>query len=147
MKLTNLIRITAAIMLAIMPICASADDNNNNQKTQSRNTVAGHRICVFNGTEQDARTQAQAAMASVSKNFENMPANLTYNAPIWKVLVGQCINRTEATILLQRIRKIFPAAFIVNERINTLDFTTAPSFTLPNRTTNAHESTAVAVTE
>jgi len=142
MKLNNLIRITAIIMLATMPIPTIAVNNTTIQRVQSKNTVAAYRICVFSGTAQNARAEANAAKLAINKNFENMPANVIYNAPIWKVHVGQCINRTEATILLQRIRKIFPTAYIVSEKTDIKEFTQTPSFALPNRDPNA-DSTAI----
>lgn len=144
MKLLNLIRITAIIMLAAIPICTIAQNNSTAQNVHSKNTVAGHRICVFSGTEQNARSKAQAAMSSINRNFEDIHAEVIYNTPIWKVHVGQCINRTEATILLQRIRKIFPNAYIVSEKINIMEFTLDPSFTIPNRDPNAADTTAMA---
>ncbi len=134
MRISNFTKLSVAIiLLAIVPISSLARVEFSAvtlSNQQSRSAISGYRVCVYSGTDQNARSKANSAIASVNKNFEDMPVKAIYNAPIWKVHVGYCLNKTEATILLERIRAFFPSAYIVSEKINVSAFTSDPSFTL-----------------
>lgn len=89
--------------------------------------VNGFRVCVFNGTQQDARTLASGAVGTVRKHYADMETKMIYDAPVFKVLVGVCLNRIEATMLLAKLRALFPNSFIVNDKIQLTDFVGVPS--------------------
>lgn len=98
------------------------------QEKHDGSTVSGFRICVYNGTEQNARNLANGAISTVRGSISSSIAvKMAYDAPVFKVLVGACLNRTEATILLSRIRKVFPNAFIVTEKFKVEELLGTPS--------------------
>ena len=49
--------------------------------------------------------------------FPDVSAYRTYANPYFKVTVGDCRNKSEAMILLNRIKKAFPSAFVVKENV------------------------------
>lgn len=103
------------------------------QEESRGGVVSGFRVCVFNGTQQNARTLANQAVSEVRGNFStSIATKMIYDAPVFKVLVGACLNRTEATVLLVRLRRVFPNAFIVNDKIKVDEFLGTPSMTDSN---------------
>ena len=49
--------------------------------------------------------------------FPDILAYRTYTNPYFKVTVGDCRTKSEAMILLGRVKKAFPSAFVVKENI------------------------------
>lgn len=120
-------KIVLIIISLLTFVCVSA------QEDGGGSVVGGYRICVFNGTQQNARTLANQAVSEVRGNFStSIATKMIYDAPVFKVLVGACLNRTEATVLLVRLRRVFPNAFIVNDKIKVDEFLGTPSMTDSN---------------
>lgn len=114
-------KILLILFVALLFDVASAEN-------EGGNLVGGFRICVFNGTQQDARERANSAVSSVRSAIStSIATKMMYDAPVFKVYVGACLNRTEATILLARLKKIFSNAFIVNDKIDIKEFAGTPS--------------------
>lgn len=80
-----------------------------------KDKVLGYRVCVFSDNSQSARAAAGTALSQLGQT--SVPANVVYQNPFFKVYAGYCINRVEATMLLGRLKGIFPAAFIVGEQM------------------------------
>jgi hypothetical protein len=63
------------------------------------------------------REEAYQAKARLYKEFENEPVYIDYEAPNYKVKIGDFKNRIQATAVLQEVIKTYPGAFIVKDRI------------------------------
>lgn len=77
----------------------------------------GYRVCIFSDNSQTARGAAQAALAQLHQSYADLPGSVIYNNPFFKVNVGYCLTRTEATVLYGKLKYIFPKAFIVGEHL------------------------------
>lgn len=80
--------------------------------------VMGWRIRIFSGSGHDAFQKANETRARFLSKYEDIDAYITYDAPDYKVYVGDCRTRSEVLKLFQRINKDFPYAFLVPYSIN-----------------------------
>lgn len=95
------------------------------QSTQS-STIYGFRICLYSGSDQNARSMASGAVGRLKNEFPAIPSKMEYESPVFKVFAGACLTRAEAAILLATLRGSFPAAFIKADRLR-IDELTASS--------------------
>lgn len=79
--------------------------------------VEGFRIVIFMGNEQGARSEAAATQAGFRKQFPGQSVYLSYENPYFKVIVGAYPTKEEAVLELGHIRKIYPKAFIMHDKI------------------------------
>ena len=77
----------------------------------------GYRIRIFFDNAQDARENSGAAYGTFLKYFKGIPAYRSYVNPYFKVTVGDFRTKAEAMEKLIRIKKVFPTAFVVKEKI------------------------------
>lgn len=80
--------------------------------------VPGFRIRIFSQSGQVARQNANQVRAEFLKRYPDMEGYLTYDAPNFKVYVGDFRTRSEALKFHKRVSRDFPSAFIVTDRIN-----------------------------
>ena len=80
--------------------------------------IAISRISIFFDNSQNARAGAVETLEKFKELFPEIPASMTHENPYFKVSAGFCISNEEALILLNRLRKEFPKAFIVRERVS-----------------------------
>ena len=87
------------------------------EKEDSPKAVNGFRVMIFMSNSQSARNDALAARELFDTTFPEERSYVTYENPYFKVAVGNCTTQEEALILLERVRKLFPKAFIMRENI------------------------------
>lgn len=80
-------------------------------------TLNGYRIRIFYDNSQDARVNSGGAYGTFRKFFKGIPAYLSYVNPYFKVSVGDFRTKAEAMEKLIHIRRVFPTAFVVKEKI------------------------------
>jgi len=69
----------------------------------------GYRIQVFMGNDPGtARSDASSRRSSIESAFPHTATYLTYEAPNWKLVVGNFLSREEATIFKEQLQKKFP---------------------------------------
>lgn len=86
-------------------------------------TVMGYRIGIFFDNGQDARGKANEAKGLFTSNFPTQPVYMVYESPYYKVSAGNCLTEEEAIMLFENIRKVFPNAFVMREKMDLSDFT------------------------
>ena len=91
--------------------------------TVTPKAVNGYRIVIFMSNTQTARRDAVATQENFAQLFPQEQSYLTYENPYFKVAVGNCTTQEEAMILLGRLRRTFPKAFIMRENIEIGEFT------------------------
>jgi hypothetical protein len=70
---------------------------------------SGYRIQVFMGNNPGAaRSEANSRQSSIKDAFPDLGAYLTYDAPNWKLVVGDFITREEANVVKQQLQREFP---------------------------------------
>ena len=83
-----------------------------NAQTTPKESYQGYRIRIFASNSQSARAEAEAAIAVMEENFK-VPVYFAYENPYFLVTCGNCLSHEEAIILLSKVKRHFPKAFIV----------------------------------
>lgn len=78
------------------------------------NHVEGFTIQVYTGISKE---QANEAKAKVYTTLPDSRPNIIYNQPSFKVKVGKFYTRREAQDTFAELKRVFPAAIILPERI------------------------------
>lgn len=90
-------------------------------REHARQRFKGYRVCVFLDNRPEARAQAQAAEKLFREQFPEIPVHLFYEKLYFKVTAGNCVTAEEAILLLERVRELFPKAFIKSEDLTVAD--------------------------
>ena len=88
----------------------------------AQKAVNGYRIVIFMSNSQTARRDAVAAQENVTTLFPQEQSYLSYENPYFKVTIGNFLTQEEAVVILGRIQKSFPKAFITQAHISTREF-------------------------
>ena len=80
--------------------------------------ITGYRIRIFFDNSQNARKNSASTLDEFLSSFRGIPAYRSYANPYFKVTVGDYRTKAEAMANLANIKKFFPSAFIVKEKIN-----------------------------
>lgn len=86
----------------------------NDYQRYSHGTSPGYRVQIDFGQE---RTAVNKTKSDFLAKYPNIPVYIAYKQPYFKVSVGDCRKRLDAARLLNTLKKDYPAAFIVAERI------------------------------
>ena len=78
----------------------------------------GYRIRIYFDNKQNSRGASEAAMKRFQGAFPGYSAYRSFTSPHFKVTVGDFRTKSEALQMLQRVKGMFPSAFIVKEQIN-----------------------------
>ena len=76
----------------------------------------GFRIRIFIDSSRSAREKSLSEMRRFNELYPSVMVYRSYDAPNFKVSVGNFRNRVEAEAFLGKIRSSFPEAFVVRER-------------------------------
>ena len=85
------------------------------EKNKESNTVPGFRIQVFNGNSQN---EAEEVKKWLQEFDPELFVVLVYQAPNFKVKVGNFRRRVDGQKLLQIVQEKYPSAFMVPDKIN-----------------------------
>lgn len=77
--------------------------------------TTGYRICIFFDNTQNGRNLANGALETFRNRFPGIPGEVVYANPTFKTMAGYCLDMTEASMLLGRVREVFPTSVIVRE--------------------------------
>lgn len=88
------------------------------EQNKRRGGVPGYRIHIFSNLGSGARDQMQTAQTRFYELFPEIPIHREYVSPYFRVLVGDYRTRIDALKDFKRIKRYFPSAFIVPDRIN-----------------------------
>lgn len=91
------------------------------ESSRSPQRFQGWRICIFSDNTAEAREGARKAMESFEQQFPTIPLYDQYASPYFRVSVGNCTTPEEAIILLERVRPLFPKAFMKQEQLRLDD--------------------------
>ncbi|MDP3437804.1 MAG: hypothetical protein Q8S04_11225 [Bacteroidales bacterium] len=84
----------------------------------SQKKINGYRIRIFFDNKQDARIKSENIRQSFSQNYPGVGVYWTYDAPYFKVTVGDLRSKSDAMKMLRRLQGSYQSAFIVREHIN-----------------------------
>ena len=86
--------------------------------TNGERTIGGYRVRIFFDNKQTARAESEETLKKFERLYHDVVAYRTYANPYFKVTVGDFRTKSEAVMLLERIRHEFPGAFVVKENIS-----------------------------
>ncbi|MDR2843917.1 MAG: SPOR domain-containing protein [Candidatus Symbiothrix sp.] len=83
---------------------------------------SGYRVLVFmGGNSRTARAEANRKQADIKEAFPELATYIRYDAPNWRLLVGDCTSRDEALLLKQKLQHEFPdfgqEMYIVSDKV------------------------------
>ncbi len=77
--------------------------------------IPGFRIQIFSDSGNNSKRRALQAKAKFRKSFSDIEAYIVFQAPYYKVEVGNFISQLEAERVLNKLKEFYPGAFIVAE--------------------------------
>ncbi len=80
--------------------------------------MQGYRIRIFSESGQGARSSATNVRAKFFNKYPDIETYLVYDAPNFKVYVGDFRTRSEALKMQNKISRDYPFSFIISDRIN-----------------------------
>ncbi|MFR9594059.1 MAG: hypothetical protein SNI57_05865 [Rikenellaceae bacterium] len=89
--------------------------------TPKKSGFLGYRIGIFFDNSPTARAKADAAKELFESRFPAEEVYMVYENPYFKVSAGNCVTQEEAVILLDRIQRVFPKAYIMREQLAIKD--------------------------
>lgn len=117
-----------------------------NAQTSPKESFQGYRIRIFSSKGQTARADAEVAIATMEENF-NIPVYFAYENPYFLVTCGNFLTHEEAIMLLSRVKRFFPKAFIVACEIPADALTHKPEPAIKPTEEEASEEVAEGATE
>lgn len=85
------------------------------QINHKSNRISGFRILLYSGNERDEATKTREKAYRI---FHNADLYTNYQAPTFKVRLGNYYQRLDAFIALKKLEPLFPHAVIVQEIVN-----------------------------
>jgi len=79
--------------------------------------IDGYRIQIFEESGNKSSTRAREVMAEFSTKYPDIPVYLTWQAPNFKVRVGDFDTRMKAEGFLNRIERSYPIAWVIRDKI------------------------------
>lgn len=78
-------------------------------------SLDGYRVQIYSGSGPSAKKAALDAKANFLKLFPNERVYVRYDAPFWRVRVGDFRFRSEALPLLSRVKRHFAGSYTVKD--------------------------------
>jgi hypothetical protein len=91
---------------------------NNYIRSNGGKKIQGYRIRVFYDNSPQARTRSESIAAYVRTQFPENGVYRTFEAPNYKVTVGDFRSKEEALKIYMTLKGIYPTAYIIKENIN-----------------------------
>lgn len=79
--------------------------------------IDGYRVQIFQESGNRSSTSAREVMAEFSMKYPDVPVYLTWQAPNFKVRVGDFETRMEAEGFLNKIKRYYPIAWVIRDKI------------------------------
>ncbi len=77
----------------------------------------GYRIGLFFNNSATARSEAMGVMQLCDSLLTDLVATMSYDNPYFKVSVGYCTTQEEAVMMLHRVQRVFPRAYLMRESV------------------------------
>lgn len=79
--------------------------------------IDGYRIQIFEESGNKSSTHAREVMAEFSVKYPDIAVYLTWQAPNFKVRVGDFDTRMKAEGFLNKIKRSYPIAWVIRDKI------------------------------
>lgn len=81
----------------------------------------GYRVGLFFDNSSSARAKAINVVNLCDSLLADIPVSMSYANPYFKVSAGYCVSQEEAVIMLHRIQRYFPNAYLMREEVTPSD--------------------------
>lgn len=88
---------------------ATESENANNAGASAHRSRTGFRVEVFADNGRSAKLQAASKKRMMSARFPQQRVYLVFEAPFWRVRMGDFTSRAAAESALADVRRVFPA--------------------------------------
>jgi hypothetical protein len=88
------------------------------ENNKERNGIEGYRVEIFFSSKMDAYEKARETKIEFLSKFPDYPVHVVFVAPNFRVRVGDFRTKSEAWKLYKKIEKMYPAAFVVQGKID-----------------------------
>ena len=85
---------------------------------ESKGTIEGYRVQIHIASGSHSKKKSQDVREAFIKKYSENEVYIIYQAPNFKVRVGDFRTRLDASGLLQELKNDYPGAFIVKDEIN-----------------------------
>ncbi len=106
----------------LQPVEPQIEEVESQPASTTQRSAAGFRVQAFSGNSASAKHEGQSREAQVRAYFPQYDCYLVYNAPYWRLRVGDFRTRAEAEDFAATMKKAFPALkreiTVVRDRIN-----------------------------
>ncbi|MBL7815788.1 MAG: SPOR domain-containing protein [Saprospiraceae bacterium] len=89
-----------------------------NKATTSTQMIDGFRIQLMATTD---RRKVDQVMSAFSARYQDVPITWSQQQPYYRVRIGAFVNRDGAAKYLQNIKKDYPDAYIVTDKVKTTE--------------------------
>ena len=87
------------------------------EKNKKKDGIDGFRVEIFFSSELDAKAQALDKKVEFLSKYPDYVVHVKYDAPNFRVRVGDFRTKNEALKLYKKVNKSYPVAFIVADKI------------------------------
>lgn len=109
---------TARVIVTETPDAAAAVARSASRRDEAG--FNGYRVGIYSGNDSHAQENSLAAKEIFENEFPDINVYWVYDNPYFKVTAGDCLTEEEAVMLLARVRRHFPKAYVVRAAM-TLD--------------------------
>lgn len=85
------------------------------KSNHNQTTLEGFRIQIYSGSSVNSRQEAMKEQGKFAQQWTATPVYVIYNAPFWRVRVGDYRSKSEALPDLSRFRPQFPGCYVVKD--------------------------------
>lgn len=82
---------------------------------ETQTSLEGFRVQIYSGSGVKSKDEAQSIQAKFLRTRPDVKAYIVYNAPFWRVRVGDFRSRSEAMVLLEEVKGAFSGSYIVRD--------------------------------
>ncbi len=82
---------------------------------ETQSSLEGFRVQIYSGSGVKSKDEAQSIQAKFLRVRPDVKAYIVYNAPFWRVRVGDFRSRSEAMVLLEEVKGTFSGSYIVRD--------------------------------
>ena len=104
---------TARVHVTETPDAAAVVARAWSRRSDDEVSFNGYRVGIYSGNDPKAQENSLAAKELFEKEFEDINVYWVYDNPYFKVTAGDCLTEEEAVMLLARVRRHFPKAYVV----------------------------------
>lgn len=87
----------------------------NERSNNNQTSIEGFRIQIYSGSGITSKDDAAETQARFAKMYPAEKSYIIYNAPFWRVRVGDYRTRSEALRLLNKVQGSFSGSYIVRD--------------------------------